>query len=144
MTNYSSYALAPLFIVLIWICITDITHRTISNYWVTVCIILVLLINILEGRGIHVIPASVLLAVGFILFNLNVIGGGDVKLMTVLALAFDAQGVLLFLHATAIFGGVIALLALCFFRKRSMTQGVAYGVAITAGFITAYHSQFMS
>lgn len=143
MTHYSIYALILLFVALIWICITDIRYRTISNQLVLACAILVLLIGFMEERDIHLIPASLLLLVGFILFNFNVIGGGDVKLMTVLALAFDAQGVLLFLHATAIFGGVIALLALCFFRKRSIEQGVAYGVAITAGFITAYHSQFM-
>lgn len=140
---YTIYVLVPLLVVLILICFMDIRYRTIGNHWVIACAILVVLINIIEGREIHFLPAFLLLSIGFILFNFNVIGGGDVKLMAVLALAFEPSNVMLFIYSTAFFGGVIALLALCFFWKKSMTQGIAYGVAIIAGFIITYYSQFI-
>lgn len=93
---------------------------------------------------------GILLAVGIPLFSAGVFGGGDVKLLAVTGLWFDLQGGLLMLASVLLAGGVLAflILALRTFinwgeRARSRVPmlgaggGIPYGVAITAGALSA-------
>ena len=92
------------------------------------------------------------LAVGFALFALGWIGGGDAKLAAAAALWLGAEHVLPFVVMTALAGGALALLvialrsapvlnfAFAFWlepdwsrRLRSGEAGLPYGVAIAAG-----------
>ncbi len=101
--------------------------------------------------GVHVLFGLAVLAVGFFLFQANVIGGGDAKLLAATAVwtGFTAFGP--FIIWTAIAGGVLALALLSARRVvfESPTHpafvnrllkpkgGVPYGVAIMAGGLMA-------
>lgn len=68
-------------------------------------------------------------------FALGIMGGGDVKLMSALALWFPATKVLHLAILVSLFGGIVALgvIALRYIRKSSEQVEVPYGVAIAAG-----------
>jgi prepilin peptidase CpaA len=75
---------------------------------------------------------------GLILFARGLLGGGDVKLMSAVALWAGPALVLPFLFATAIMGGVLSLAMLPIFKWRGGSATLAqtsvpYGIAISAG-----------
>jgi len=70
------------------------------------------------------------LVIGFALFHFAELGGGDAKLIAAMGLLLGPVGIFILLFWTAVFGGVLALIA--------MLRGqldYAYVPAITAGFI---------
>lgn len=94
------------------------------------------------------------LAAGAVLFAINIMGGGDVKLLAAISIWFEAADLGALLVMTAIFGGVLALLVLLMRRFRDAApfasalpwltdvadDGLAsitipYGVAISAAAI---------
>jgi prepilin peptidase CpaA len=85
------------------------------------------------GFAIHLAVGAVVLGIGFGLFALNVIGGGDAKLGAAVALwiglSFD---LLRFFLIMALAGGVLAAIALVYqsVTKRQVTRALPYGVAI--------------
>jgi prepilin peptidase CpaA len=60
--------------------------------------------------------AALTLAAGFVLFILRALGGGDTKLMAAAALWTGSDQILVFVLATAIFGGAMALCLLVYRR----------------------------
>lgn len=61
--------------------------------------------------GWHLAAAAIVFSVCFALFAINVMGGGDAKLLTAAALWFGLNhGLFEFLVATAFFGGILTLL----------------------------------
>lgn len=97
--------------------------------------------------GFHLLWGFVMLAIGFLLFQINVFGGGDAKLIAAAAVwtGFAAFGP--FLLWTALAGGVLALTLLVarhfvkpaeqrpafVNRLLKIRGGVPYGVAIMTG-----------
>jgi prepilin peptidase CpaA len=85
------------------------------------------------GFAIHLAVGAVVLGIGFCLFALDVIGGGDAKLGAAVALwiglSFD---LLRFFLIMALAGGVLAAIALVYqsVTKRQVTRALPYGVAI--------------
>ena len=84
--------------------------------------------------------AALTLVIGFALFGANLIGGGDVKLMAAVALWAGPFRLPLLIIATALAGGVVAILLLVYrWGKGSRRQEkgsptvIPYGVAISAG-----------
>jgi prepilin peptidase CpaA len=84
--------------------------------------------------------AALALVIGFVLFGANVIGGGDVKLMAAVTLWAGPIRLPLLIIATALAGGIVALLLLLFrwgkrihTREKGSPTVIPYGVAIAAG-----------
>jgi prepilin peptidase CpaA len=102
----------------------------------------------------HIVAGIVVFAGGFIMFQLNALGGGDVKLLSAAALWMGMDGLLPFLVWVGLAGGGLVLLLLILRRNlmmlvawasprvpqnwpRVLTAGekVPYGVAIAIGAI---------
>jgi prepilin peptidase CpaA len=96
------------------------------------------------GLGSALEAAGIALAASVAFYALNIMGAGDSKLFTAVAL-FAGMGYLLLLAvATALAGGVIALISLASRPQRALVifslrgkgdwgRGVPYGVAIAVG-----------
>ena len=107
----------------------------------------------LETIGWHLVASLTVLGICFVLFNFNLIGGGDAKLAaaTALWLGFGALGPYSLL--TAVLGGVLTLAILqlrrmslegerwsvaWLARLRDKTVGVPYGVAMAVAGLIVY------
>lgn len=101
----------------------------------------------LETFGIHVATALGVLAATFALFSLNLLGGGDAKLMAAGALWIGGAHIIEFVLFIAVFGGVLAAVILGY--RRFLPEGaftlpdwahrlhvrggpIPYGIAIAA------------
>ncbi len=73
-------------LLLIRLSISDVRSRIISNRTVLLLLIVTIPLSLLKYQTIFIVPALCALAIGFLLFMLNVIGAGDVKLIAVLML----------------------------------------------------------
>ncbi|MDO4698900.1 MAG: prepilin peptidase [Pasteurellaceae bacterium] len=113
----------------------DITSRTIRNKWVVFLGILVLPFSLLAYGEIFVLPAVIVLLFGFLLFLINIIGAGDVKLLAVLMLATPTEQIPALLFLISLFGLGLIIVGLLFFRQSIRQHGLPYGVAISLGFI---------
>lgn len=125
---------------LLAICYSDILHRTVSNRF----IITITLNTIALGLTIHntvniIIPLCSLL-VGYIIFHFNLIGGGDVKLITALLFSLNLQESLDFIIYTAIMGGVVMTIGMLINQVDIKKRGVPYVVAISGGFLLSLFS----
>jgi prepilin peptidase CpaA len=132
--------------VLVWAAIGDMRRLIIPN-WISVAIAGLFVlhvvtspvsVNVLGGVAVGAAP----LAAGFGLFACTLIGGGDVKLMSAVALWAGPMRILDFLFVTAIIGGFIAGGLLLRHRHLAPVDGVPgavastevpYGVAISVG-----------
>lgn len=106
---------------LLWVCLTDLLYRRISNR--VVLGLLALWPGAVLGAALAAEqPAQVLigalwampgavavLVVGFALFRLGRVGAGDVKLMAVMCLWMSAVDQLAFIIVTSLAGGLLAL-----------------------------------
>lgn len=120
---------------LLYCCYTDIRWRLIKNYTVIALLAIILLLSVLFGYSLHYIAALVVLLVGIILFYLNLIGAGDVKLLAVLSLSVPSYYFSSFLFLVTLSGIPLIIAALVLrFHKR----GLPYGVAITLGYIVCF------
>lgn len=92
----------------------DLTRFEIPN---TLCIVVALgylPFAILSGTGwqdigAHYLVGLAALGVGFLLFALGVLGGGDSKFIAAVILWFDTGDILPFIFYTTIFGGLLAI-----------------------------------
>lgn len=102
----------------------------------------------LETFGAHVAIAVAVLAVTFILFSLNMLGGGDAKFMAAGALWMGTGFIVEYIAYVTIFGGLLAVVILGYrnvlpagalplppWAQRLHTAGgaIPYGIAIAAG-----------
>ncbi len=114
---------------------TDIRQRIIANKIILVLFFIILPYAYLVFREIFVLNALLTLVIGFLLFSCRIIGGGDIKLLTVLMLAVPTQQVIAFLFFVSFFGLLIIIFGWLFFRQNIKTKGLPYGVAISLGFL---------
>ncbi|EHJ0191527.1 prepilin peptidase, partial [Shigella flexneri] len=116
---------------LIFISWGDILLRIISHRYLLVLTVLIFLALILQHQKTNLVAAGSVLLVGFFLFSAGIIGGGDVKLLTVLSLAIDEHELANFLVAMTFCGALVVLAGLLFFRKSIRENGVPYAVPIS-------------
>jgi prepilin peptidase CpaA len=141
---------------LIYAACSDIARLTIPN-WVSIAMTaLFIAAGLAVGMriaeiGLHLAFGAAMLVVGFFLFQANIIGGGDAKLLAAATVWTGFPAFAPFLFWTAAAGGVMALslLAARHFIKQAETNpafvnrllkhqsGVPYGVAIMAGGLMA-------
>jgi len=101
----------------------------------------------LEMLGLHVVIALAVLIATFTLFWLNMLGGGDAKLMAAGALWMGPDHIIEFVAYVTIFGGILAVAMLgyrnflpanalplpAWARRLHRTgEGIPYGIAIAA------------
>ena len=140
---------------LIYAACSDIASLTIPN-WVSIALAGVFPAAALAAGlplgdiGMHLLFGLAVLAIGFFLFQANIIGGGDAKLLAAATVWTGFPGLPVFLFWTAIAGGILALalLAARQFLKQTETRpafvnrllkqtGIPYGLAIMAGGLMA-------
>ncbi|WP_038938744.1 A24 family peptidase [Yersinia pestis] len=122
---------------LLFVCYSDIRHRIISNKFIISISFNAIIFSLVMHHTVSIIIPIVALFIGYIIFHFNVMGGGDVKLITVLLLALTAEQSLNFIIYTAVMGGVVMVVGLLITRVDIQKRGVPYAVAITAGFLSS-------
>lgn len=125
------------FFILVRICYTDIRYRLIKNIDVAFVLLLVVITLLITNQSINLPAALIFFVVGFILVAVNVVGAGDIKLLTVLALTIPEDSVINYLLLMSIFGVFLTLieLVLRYFRKKHVARGLPYGVAISSSYL---------
>jgi prepilin peptidase CpaA len=98
--------------------------------------------------GAHLLAGLIGLAVGFVLFGLGYIGGGDAKLFAAAALWLGLHDLLAYTLAATILGGLLTLMLLALrqmplpaglarqhwlLKLHDRNSGIPYGVALAAG-----------
>ncbi len=112
----------------------DVRARRIPN-WLTGGLVALYLIFVLASPAPVAWPAALALAgavflVGWLLFARQMLGGGDVKLITAVSLWAGPEHALLFAVITSLAGGVLALGALFFERWRGLITAHLAGLGI--------------
>jgi prepilin peptidase CpaA len=107
----------------------------------------------------HLMAGALLFFIGFLMFQFNIFGGGDAKLMAAAGLWFGMANLPVFITWTAFAGGVLAIgvglwsawmmsteiqgeaaaLASIWKRLRVLRPNLPYGVAIAVGGLFAFH-----
>ena len=101
---------------------------------------------------LHLAVGAGLLVAGMVLFGLNLVGGGDAKLLAASGLWIGYEQLVPFVAYVTIFGGALALLLLAYrrfpatalplptwaARLHQTGEGMPYGIAIAAGALAIY------
>ena len=150
MTLLSWALLIPFWLLLAAVAIGDVRNLQISNVMsgVVLAAAIVVLLFVREDPGPwwqHVASFAIMLAIGFGLFSVGWIGGGDAKFAAAAAVLFNLRELVWFVEVTALAGGVLALGLLALRRLPVERRGrwlglsedksIPYGVAIAAGAI---------
>lgn len=136
---------------------TDLLTMRISNRVSLGLLIAFLIIAPIAGMTgkemlTHVGVGALLLVAGMLLFSMNLLGGGDAKLLAAAALWIGFDQLVPFVAYVTIFGGALALLILAYrrvpagalplpdwaARLHARDEGMPYGVAIAAGALLIY------
>jgi prepilin peptidase CpaA len=138
---------------LVWAAASDLLRLRIPNA-ISLAIVGLYAIYLITANGPvawqgALLTAGIVLVVGFILFSFRVWGGGDVKLLTAVALWAGPAQIIAVLFATALIGGVLAFVAVTPLRMlfpyvvaaanldadvRQLTKmEIPYGVGIAVG-----------
>lgn len=155
---FETIALTAFAGLVIYAALSDISRLIIPN-WISIALAAIFPAAALfagatfVGAGLHILFGFGVLAVGFVLFQMNIIGGGDAKLLAAVAIWTGASAFLPFIFWTALAGGVMALLLLTarqlmpagsypafvdhLLKKQN---GIPYGVAIMVGALMAIPS----
>lgn len=149
--GYFTYGLlAALAIALLVAAFTDLRRRQIDN-WLNIAIALgAPLFWLASGLGwvqvgYQFAVAAVTFAVLLGLFSMGAMGGGDVKLLTALALWIEPMWFLRLLFVMALIGGVLTLVigGWHIARRQRTKIAIPYGVAISSAGIWAIASQYL-
>lgn len=128
-----SIVLTLLLSVLSW---QDIQHRILSNKLVLMVLFVVLPLGWLLSHTLYWQPALITLIIGFILFLFNIIGAGDIKLLSVLMLLIPPSAAWFVLTLISLFGLVLIVIGWLFYRQSIKQNGLPYGVAISLGVLS--------
>ena len=150
--GFFSYGLlAALAIALMFAAVTDLQRRQIDN-WLNAAIALAApLFWLASGQGLvdvgfHIAIALVVFTLLAVLFAFGAMGGGDVKLLTALALWIDPISFVKLLVIMSVLGGLLTLVmvVLHHVRKRKGRIAVPYGIAISFAGIWVIFSEYFS
>jgi prepilin peptidase CpaA len=110
--------------------------------------------GVFQSWQAHGLGLALMLAVTFIMFLLNVWGGGDSKLATAIALWIGVKGFFVFLLVMAVMGFVLSLVVYAqkwipkewamadeswFGQLRQGQRILPYGIALVVGALAAFH-----
>jgi prepilin peptidase CpaA len=136
----------------------DLTTMTVPNRIPLVLILGFVCLAPLVGLSLAEVSlqaaaATVALFIGFGMFAMGWIGGGDAKLFAATVLWLNPEALMTYIFVSAIFGGVLTLLLLAYrsyplppsmmsqgwiSRLHEPQEGVPYGIALAAGGLIAY------
>ena len=158
MIDVGRWIVAGLFaIILIIASVSDIRYRRIPN-WCVVVLLVLFIPWIFVGPEVSVLLSlaafAIFMAAGIILYAFGIWGAGDSKLIAAVALFVGWARLPLFLFATALAGGILALVIILWHapRVRAMLnvptpdaarRNVPYGVAIAVGAAFALISRLL-
>jgi prepilin peptidase CpaA len=143
--------------VLIWAAVSDAIWRRIPNSCVLAVIAVYVVWAVLTagaGLGGALLVAALSLAGGFALFSFRIWGGGDAKLFAAVALFAGLAHFATLILATAIVGGLMAVVSLASRPARALAiwsmkgqgdwgRGIPYGVAIAVGGVLVVWGQLL-
>lgn len=139
MINFASVLLAILAILLVIAGIGDVRSRIIPNRLNTTIALLAIPFWFAAGLSSHAMLiqiglACVVLAIFSGCFMIGMIGGGDVKMLTALALWLPLGQMFTLLLGMALAGGVLSVGMLIYYRLRKIIDKpeIPYGIAISA------------
>ncbi len=132
---------------------TDIATMTIPNRLSIALVAGFVVLAVLTGMpvkefGIHLAVGFGVLVLGFVLFALNLLGGGDAKFVAATSLWMGASGLLPFFVTFAVIGGLFGIMILSFrqlplpsfcvkydwiARLHEPKGDIPYGVALSIG-----------
>jgi len=155
---FEMIALAAFAGLVVYAACSDMARLIIPN-WVSIALAAIFPIAALIAGaplmsiGLHLLFGFGVLALGFVLFQFNIIGGGDAKLLAAVSIWTGMTAFMPFIFWTAIAGGVMAL-ALLTARQLlpvgtypafvdhllKKQNGIPYGVAIMVGALMAIPS----
>ena len=107
----------------------------------------------IESFLMHLAVGAGILVVGFLLFSIGTLGGGDAKLLAAAGLWIGAANLLTFLLYVAVVGGALALCILLYrrlpmaaaaagpawaFRLHGKETGIPYGIAIAGAALLTF------
>jgi len=109
--------------------------------------------------GLHLLACAIALAIGFTMFALNYIGGGDAKLFAGVALWLGPHDLVVYSLIATMLGGALTLTLLAIrqlplpaglarqgwiLKLHDSRSGIPYGVALAAGFfVTLPHAEIL-
>lgn len=144
-------------------CVSDVTTLKIPN-WHSLAIVGLFVLAYFFGSASfaplwqHITAAVAMFIISYVMFTLNIMGGGDSKLATALSLWLGLKGLLPFVILLSLAGGAVGAATL-FLRKKkpfknpregswiavaqSGGNAVPYAVAIVFGFwVSIFHTLF--
>jgi prepilin peptidase CpaA len=100
----------------------------------------------LSDIGIHLLTASAVFALFALFFAIGMMGAGDVKLFTALALWFEWTDVIEMMLYTSLIGGVVTIVFLIIHKVKKQTGKVRipYGVAISLAGLAMIGAQIIN
>ncbi|WP_443083048.1 A24 family peptidase [Vibrio sp. ER1A] len=131
--------LASIVCLLVFVSFSDIRKRKIPNSYILMLAALSTLIGYEHYTLTYFLTYSLLITILLTTFYFGWMGGGDVKLISILALALPSVVTVAALWLTIMFGGVLAIIRLSQYRFNIISakkdqRGLPYGVAISMGF----------
>jgi prepilin peptidase CpaA len=143
--DVARWVIAGLFLLILTIAsVTDVKHRRIPN-WTVLALIVLFIPWILVRPEVSVLLSlasfAIFMAAGIVLYAFGIWGAGDSKLIAAVALFVGFDRMLQFAFATAVFGGILALMIvlsntawlMAMLGKKESVHTVPYGVAIAVG-----------
>lgn len=136
----SYFIVGAISLTLLYVCYTDMRYRLIHNQVVIFIFALSLLMGFMmkdnSNIEINIYAPLIILAIGFILNYINIVGAGDIKLLVALTVGLSTESVYKLLLLVALAGLPIAIIAYIVHkvRKNSPRCEVPYGVAIAIGY----------
>lgn len=123
--------------VLLKISYSDYRHRKIYNKDVLLFFIFLLCYFLINSMPMHYFAAFVCLILGFLLFCGNVLGGGDVKLMTVMALGVSPDSYASFIFFVGIFT-ILTVVFMIISNRSSLKRGIPFAIPLSVGFFISF------
>ncbi len=124
-------------LVLLSVCYTDISSRIIKNNAVILVAVLSLVISVTLYSSVNILWPLITLMAGMLLVMINVIGAGDIKLISALSLSLPAEQMADFIFWVTLSGIPLVLIVVIFRLVRSGREKMTlpYGVAISCGYL---------
>lgn len=130
--------LGGFFLLLITIFFTDFKKREVSNYQVLVALFLCVVASFIFGYELNYKLSLYALLIGFLLWKIKLFGAADVKLICVYLLCIEQENLIDFLFLMSVFGFLIGIFVLLFFKNKS----VPYAPAIATSHIIVFYELY--